>query len=121
MRISGFGSRQAKFLMWDHGKTSRQAHQLEDMGICRSNCSHKTNSTSHTISKVSMVIHISAVVDMGIKEGIDDTHHYNSILKASQENLGNQVVKKMASPWQKCSVPPNRGEKVVQERAFVVV
>ena len=52
---------------------------------------------------------------MGINEGVDDAHHDNSILKASKK------VEKMAPPLQNCNVPPNRGEKVVQERGFVVV
>ena len=45
-------------------------------------------------------------------EGIKNTHYHNSILKASWENLGNQVVKRMASPWQICSKSPDRGEAV---------
>ena len=58
---------------------------------------------------------------MGINEGVEDTHHYNSILAASKKHLGDKVVEKMAPPRRNCSVPPNRGEKVAQERAFVVV
>ena len=54
-------------------------------------------------------------------KSVNDTHHHNSILKASDKDLGNKVVEKMASPWLNCSVPPNRDEEVVQERAFAAV
>ena len=58
---------------------------------------------------------------MGINEGIEDTHYYNPMLKASLKILGNQVVEKMASPWKNCGVSPDRGETVIKERAFTVV
>ena len=60
-------------------------------------CGHETDSPFHAIPKVPRIIHFGGV--MGVDEGIDDTHHYDSILKASQKNLGDQVVEKMVSPW----------------------
>ena len=56
---------------------------------------------------------------MSIDEGTDDPSlqfHIESFV----EKKGNQVVEKMVPPRQNFSVPPNRCEKVVQERAFVV-
>ena len=41
------------------------------------------NSPSHTIFKISRVMHIQAVEVVGVKEGVDDAHYYNSILMAS--------------------------------------
>ena len=66
-----------------NGNLSRQANQLIRVDMCRRDCGHKSNSPFHAIPKVSRIIHISAVVVMGVDEGIDGTHHTDSMLKAS--------------------------------------
>ena len=58
---------------------------------------------------------------MSKDEIVNDLRHHDSKLKTSQKGLGNKVVEKMAPPWLNCSVPPNRGEEVVQKRTFIVV
>ena len=40
-----------------------------------------------------------AVVIVGVDKGINEAHYHDSILEASQKNLGDQVMEKMASPW----------------------
>ena len=82
MRISGFGSRQTKFLTLDSRNMSCQGNYLVRVGIGRSDCSHETYSPFHAIPKVPRIINISAVVVMAVDEGIDDTHYHDSILKA---------------------------------------
>ena len=62
---------------------SRQANQLLRVGICRSDCGHQTNSPFHAISKVSKIVHISAVLRVEVDTGIGDTNHHDSILEAS--------------------------------------
>ena len=44
MRMSGFGSRQTKFLTWDHKNMSLQANSLVRVGIGRSDCRYETES-----------------------------------------------------------------------------
>ena len=64
---------------------------------------------------------MSAVVIVGIDKSVNDSHHNDSMLKTQKKDLQNKVMNKMAPPLLNCSVPPNRGEEVVQERTFVVV
>ena len=47
--------------------------------MCRSDCGQKANSPFHVLSVVA------------VDEGIDGTRHFDSILKASSKNLGNNV------------------------------
>ena len=86
MQIPGSGSRQAKLLMGAHGRRPARHIDWYAWGVCRSDGSRKTNSPFHTISKISRIVHISAVVVVGINEGVDDAHHDNSILKASKKS-----------------------------------
>ena len=82
MRIPGFGSRQAKFRMGDHGESSSQAYYWYAWAYAGIIAVMSEFSLSY-ISKFSWVVHISAVVVVGINASVDDAHHYNSILKAS--------------------------------------
>ena len=52
----------------------------------------KTDSPFHAIPKMSRILNISAVVAMGVDKGIHEAHHHDSILEASQEHLGDQVM-----------------------------
>ena len=61
------------------------------------------------------------MVVVGTNEDVDDSHHCNSILKVLENNLGNQVVEKMGPPRQNCSVFPDGGEEVVQQRTLIIV
>ena len=85
----------------------------------RRDCSHEADSPFRAIPNVLRVINVSAVVVMGVDEGIDNTHYHDSILKASWKNLGDQVVEKMASPWKRSSLSPKRGKEVVQQRTLL--
>ena len=49
--------------------------------------------------KKSRIFNISAVVIMGVDKGVNEAHHNEPILETSKENLGDQVMEKMASPW----------------------
>ena len=58
---------------------------------------------------------------MGINKGVNEAHHHDPILEASQVHLGDQVMEKMASPWKHRSVSQQRGKHIVQERTRVVM
>ena len=62
---------------------SRQATFLIRVGIGRSDGGHKTDSPFRAIPKFPRIITISAVVIMGVDDGIGDTHQYDSLLEAS--------------------------------------
>ena len=61
------------------------------MGVCRGDSSHKPNSPFHAISEVPWIIQITAVMVVGVYNGVDNTHNHNSILKASQKGLSDEV------------------------------
>ena len=54
----------------------------------------------YAITKVSRVLRVKAVLMMGIDTSIKEAQNHNTIMKASQEHLGDQVMKKMISLWQ---------------------
>ena len=68
---------------------------------------HETDSSFHAITKVSRIIDASVLM-MSINERVNEAHHHDPILEASQEHLGDQVMKKTASPWKLSSLSPNR-------------
>ena len=49
---------------------------------------------------------------MDINKGVNEAHHYNSILKASQEHMGDQVTQKMVSPWKDSRLSPDGSSHV---------
>ena len=80
---------------------SCQADCLIRMYVSWSDCSHKSNPSFHTISKVPWIVQVSAVVVVRIHRCVNDTHHNNSILKASEEDLGSKVMEQVepGSSW----------------------
>ena len=70
MRISGFGTRQAKFLTLDRKHLSCQTGYLVRLGIGRSHGCHEE-------------VAASAVVIMGVDKGINEAHYHDSILEVS--------------------------------------
>ena len=75
----------------------------------------------YTITKVSRILDASTVLMMGINKCVNEAHHHDPILEASQEHLGDQVMEKMVSPWMHSSVSPKRSKHITQTRAFVVM
>ena len=58
---------------------------------------------------------------MSINKGVNEAHYHDPVLEASQENLGDLVMEKMASPWKRRSLSPNRGKHIAQARTLVVM
>ena len=58
---------------------------------------------------------------VSVNKGVDNTHNHNSVLKASEKGLSDEVVKQMVSSRADCSIPPGSDEETVKKRAFVVV
>ena len=110
MRISGFGLRQAEV----EARVSRQAGYLVCVSVGRSDSRHEADSPFHAITKVSMILDASAVLMMRINKRVNEAHHHDSILKASQYYLGDQIMEKMASPRKHSGLSPNRNKKTVQ-------
>ena len=81
---------------------------LVRVGVGRGDGCHETDSSFHAITKVSRIIDASAVLMMSINERANEAHHHDPILEASQEHLGDQGMKKMASPWKLYSLPKYR-------------
>ena len=46
-------------------------------------CSHETDAPFHAIPIISRILNISLELAVSMDEGIDDTHHYNSMSEAS--------------------------------------
>ena len=45
---------------------------------------------------------------MSINKSVNEAHHHNSKLKASQEHMGDPVMQKMVSPWKYSSMPSRK-------------
>ena len=73
------------------------------------------------ITKIRGIIDASTVLMMSTHTRVNEAHHHDPILEASQEHMGDQVMEKMASPWKHSSLPPKRSEHIVWERAVVVM
>ena len=56
----------------------------------------------------------SAVLTMSTHKRVNEAHCHDTILEASQKNLGDQVMKKMASPLQCRDMSPHRSKEIVQ-------
>ena len=44
------------------------------MGVCRGDSNHKPNYPHHAIPEVPWIIHITAVMVVGVNKGVDNTH-----------------------------------------------
>ena len=121
MRISGFGFRQAEVQTWDCRHVSCYASYMVRVSVGRSDGCHGADSPFHAIYKISRILDVSAVLMMSINEGVNEAHHHDPILEASQEHQGDQVMEKMASPWKHRGVSTKRGKHIVQERTVVVM
>ena len=58
---------------------------------------------------------------MGINKGVNESHYLDAILEASQEHLGDLVMEKMVSSWEKSSLSPKRSKHIIQAKALVVM
>ena len=58
---------------------------------------HEAGSPFHAI-KVSRILDASAVLMMSIHKRVNEAHHHDPILEASQEHLGDHVMEKISSP-----------------------
>ena len=120
MRVSGFGLQQTEVFARDCRYVSCEACCLVRVGAGKSDSRHEADSPFHTI-KVSRVLDASTVLMMGMNKCVNEAHHHDSVLEASQEHLGDQVMEKMVSPWKHSSLSPKRSKHIIQKRAFVVV
>ena len=58
----------------------------------RSDGGHESNPSCQTITKVSSICRVEAVLVMGIYKRVKETQNHNTILKTLQEYTGDQVV-----------------------------
>ena len=83
VQIAGASTRQAKSLTLDGRYVSCQKSDLVRVGKGPSDRGRETDSPFHAIPNVSRIIHILAVVVMGIDDSSDEAHFHDSILEAS--------------------------------------
>ena len=83
IRVSGFGSWQAKLLVESNKQAPRQAKELVRMCVCEGDSSHKPISPFHAISEVPWIVRIATVILVGVNRGVDNTHNHKSTLEAS--------------------------------------
>ena len=102
MPISGFGLRQR-------------------VSVGRSDRRHEADSPFDAITKVSRIFDASTVLMVGTNIGVNEAHHQGSILEASHEHLGDQVMEKIVSPWKHSSLSTKRSKHITQKRAFVAM
>ena len=92
MRVSGFGLRQAEVEARDCRHASCEACCLERMGVGRSDSSLKADSSLQAVTKVPRILDTSTVLMMRIHKRVNEAHHHDPMLKASQEHSGVQVM-----------------------------
>ena len=92
VRISGFGLRQTEISVQDCRHVSSEAGCLVRVGAGGSDSRHEEDPSFHAISKVHRILDTSTVLMMGIDKCVNKAHHHDSILEASQEHLGDQVM-----------------------------
>ena len=78
--------------MRDSRHVSSETSCLICVGVGRSDGRHKANPSFHAITKISRILKALAVLMMGIDKGIEEAHHHDTTLKASQEHSGDQFV-----------------------------
>ena len=91
------------------------------VGVGRSDGCHEANPSFHAITKISRILEALTVLVMGINKGVEEAHHHDSILKASQEHIGDQVMQKMVSPWKYSSLFSEGCKHTVQTGTLVVM
>ena len=91
------------------------------MGVSRSDSRHKADPSFHAITKDSRTLEALTVLVMGMNKGVNESHHHDPILKASQEHLGDQVMQKMVSPWKYSGMSPEGSKYIVQPGTLVVM
>ena len=103
MRIPGLGFREAEVQTRDCRNVSSEACCLVRASVGRSDSRLEADSPFYRITKVSRILDATTVL-MGIHKGVNEAHHHDPILKASQEHLGDQVMEKMVSQWKHSSM-----------------
>ena len=78
------------------------------MGVNRSDSCHKADPSFYTINKVSRILDALTVLMMSIEQRVNEAHHHDPILEASQEHLGDQVMWKMVSSWKHSGLYPTK-------------
>ena len=58
---------------------------------------------------------------MNTNKGVNEAHYHDPILEASEEHVGGQVIEKMASPWKRRSLSPNRDKHIVQAGTLILI
>ena len=81
---------------------------LVRVSVGRSDSRHEADSPFHAITKVPRILHASTVLMMSIHKRVNEAHHHDPTLEASQEHLGDQVMEKMVSPWKHSSMFPKK-------------
>ena len=89
--VSGFGLRQTDISVQSCRHVPSEARCLVRMGEGKSDTCHEADPPSYTITKVSGILDTSVLM-MGINKCVNEAHHHDSILEASQEHLGDQVM-----------------------------
>ena len=91
-RITGLGFGKTERVVRDTKKVHPKTKCLVRVGVGRSDGCHESNSSCQTITKVPSVCRMKAVFMMGIDKCVKEAQNHNTILKASQEYLRDQVV-----------------------------
>ena len=94
---------------------------LVRVSVGRSDGCLEEDSPIHAITKIQWILDASAVLMISVDKRVNEAHHHDPMLEASQEHLSDQVIDKMASPRKHSSLSPNGNNNIVQERAFVVM
>ena len=108
-------------MLLDCRHVSSEASCLICVDVGRSDGRHEADSSLHVITNVPRILDNSTVLMMGINKGAKEAHHHNTILKASQEHSGDQVMQEMTSLWTYCSMSPERNKYVVQQVTLIVM
>ena len=88
------------------------ADRLVCMGISRSDGRHKANSSFHVIPEVPRMFNVSTMMVLRMDKCIDEAHHSDAKLEASQEYLGDQVEQEVTPSWLNVCLSPNSNELV---------
>ena len=120
MRISGFGLRQAEVQTRDCRHVSWWACYLVRVDVSKSDSRHEADSPFHAITKSPGILDASVVL-MSRNKRVNEAHHHDPKLEASQEHLGEQVMLEMVSSWKRRSLSPNKGKHFLKESTHVVI
>ena len=90
VRVLGFGLRHTEVFARDCRHVSCEACCLVRIGVSKSDNCHKADSLLKTKSKFSRNLDESTVLMMGINKCVNEAHHHDPILEASQEHLNDE-------------------------------